>query len=593
MDQDRLLNDILDKAFELSGEERTVFIEHACKGNESLKQKVYQLIAGADLSAPEDFLAGHIPSPDLSEIMTDLDLNGKQFHEGDRIGVYEIIKNLGHGGMGEVYLAKRTDTEFQKQVALKVVKRGMATDEVLRRFDHERHILAQLDHAYIARLLHGGVTEDGLPYFVMEYVEGIPITEYCDQHKHTVIERLHLFQQVCDAVRYAQRNLVIHRDLKPENILVTSNGDVKLLDFGIAKLLEPSNAPITVYQTGGHIGPLTPAYAAPEQVLGNPVNAATDVYSLGVILYQLLTGRRPYLLRQDRGLIPENVEMICERVPSLPSSSVTRKIVQEGASYIDQLSAFRSTEPKRLRRLLQGDLDAIIMKALKKEPKNRYLSASELFLDIDRYLSNRPVEAQRDSTRYRITKFIQRNKIEVLAVTVALFALMGGLFIAIQSSLEAQREATLSSTMLSVLLGTFEDVNPENTQQPLIDPHRLIDSALVRISALEYEPRVHARLLVSMGQVSLSLGVMDRADSLLQKSLDLGIEEYGPNSELVNEALYLLGKVARSSRGFELAEEYHRRALDIRRRVLESGHPDLLESVNATRIHAVYCKARR
>ncbi|MBA2339616.1 MAG: serine/threonine protein kinase, partial [Pyrinomonadaceae bacterium] len=243
---------------------------------------------------------------------------------GERVGTYEIVREIGQGGMGAVYLGERADHLFDKQVAIKIVKRGMDTDFVLRRFARERQVLAALDHPNIAKLLDGGVTEVGLPYFVMEYVEGASINQYCDAHKLTIAERLELFRHICSAVSYAHQNLIVHRDIKPSNILVTEDGTPKLLDFGIAKLLNPPLSAGTIDQTGTFMRLMTPEYASPEQVRGLPITTASDVYSLGVLLYELLTGHRPYRLKSRA---PEEIaSAVCEQEPERPSTAISRVV---------------------------------------------------------------------------------------------------------------------------------------------------------------------------------------------------------------------------------------------------------------------------
>ena len=304
---------------------------------------------------------------------------------GHRIGVYRLVEEIGRGGMGTVYRAVRDDDEFQMVVAIKIVSRGMDTDMVLRRFRTERQILASLDHPNIARILDGGSTSSGLPYFVMEFVDGLPLTRYCDERRLTVTERLRLFRKVCDAVGYAHRNYVIHRDLKPGNILVTSDGTPKLLDFGIAKIVKGSEEDHTV--TG--LAMATPAYASPEQIRGGVIGLGSDIYSLGVILYELLTGHRPYRLPMRDS--EELARVICEREPTRASTVVgIREKVEEGEGAtvtIDpsDVSDRRRTTIDALRRHLRGDLDTIVSVALRKEPDRRYSSVEEFSNDLGRY----------------------------------------------------------------------------------------------------------------------------------------------------------------------------------------------------------------
>jgi serine/threonine protein kinase len=327
---------------------------------------------------------------------------------GRRIGAYAIIRELGRGGMGTVYLAERADGAFQKQVAIKILKRGTDTNEVLRRFRAERQILARLHHSNIAALLDGGETEEGLPYFVMEYVDGKPITRYAHEHQLSVTDRLKLFRVVCSAIGFAHQNLVIHRDLKPSNVLVTNTGDLKLLDFGIAKLVQESepDVTLTVYRM------MTPEYASPEQVKGESVTTVSDVYSLGVLLYELLTGERPYKLKtraQD-----EINRAIREQQPDRPSTALAR------------LGSGKAQSAVRNSKLLRGDLDNIVLKALRKEPERRYASVDQLSADIRRHLEGLPVRARKITVAYRASKFVQRYKFSVAAVLLLALALLVG-----------------------------------------------------------------------------------------------------------------------------------------------------------------------
>ena len=576
-----MINDIIDRALELEGAAREAYLEEACGGDIALREKVNQLIGVMSVDVPAAFMQDPLPVPEFTDIEDVFASRGSHIQAGQRIGVYRIVEQIGFGGMGEVYLAERDDGEFEQRVAIKVVKAGMGTDEVLRRFHYERQILANLEHPNIARLLFGGISDEGQPYFVMEYVEGESITEYCDRKRLSVRERLKLFKTVCDAVRHAQRNLVVHRDLKPGNILVTDDGVVKLLDFGIAKLLEADSDPITAFHTTGRLGPFTPAYAAPEQVLGKPINAGTDVYALGVILYELLTGRRPYQLERGGGLLPENVRLICEKVPTVPSSVATRRHLNEEAAVPYELSEKRGVEPVRLKRTLQGDLDAIVMKALKKEPERRYASAGELSVDLDSYLANKPVSAQNDSWRYRGFKFVQRHKVPVGAIAVAVLALSLGLVTALRSSAIAKREAAVSNSTLSLLLGIFEDINPEKAQKSLIDPKDLIAAGVERVNVLSHEPLIQAEALSNLGRVSLSVGMIQQADSLFSASENLRKENSGRKSLITAQSLYWRGESLRILRDFAESEDYLRNALSIRRRLLRDDNIEIIETLNA------------
>jgi serine/threonine protein kinase/tetratricopeptide (TPR) repeat protein len=345
---------------------------------------------------------------------------------GRQLGVYKLVRRVGQGGMAAVYLAVRADGEYRQQVAIKLIRPGLDSGEVLRRFRNDRQTLAGLDHPNIVKLLDGGSTPEGLPYLVMDYVEGSPIDQYCDNRKLSVDERLRLFSKVCGGVQYAHQKRVIHRDLKPSNILVTAEGVPKLLDFGIAKVLSPElSGQALATQTGARC--MTPAYASPEQVRGRSVTPATDIYSLGVVLYELLSGHRPYRLREHT---PTEMERaICEQEPELPSTAVSRveSETSSGGATVTKtpelVSQTREGQPERLRRRLRGDLDNIVLKALRKEPERRYGSAEEFARDIDRHLKQLPVAARPSSLAYRASKFTRRHRREVSTSVVGIFVL--------------------------------------------------------------------------------------------------------------------------------------------------------------------------
>lgn len=380
---------------ELSTPDRADLLERECAGDPGMKADVQSLLAEADgigsfMEQPAAE-SGFVRVPHGSRV-------------GQRIGAYEIVELLAEGGMGGVYKAVRADDQYRQQVAIKLVRRGLEGDLMLARFKAERQILASLDHPHIARMLDGGLTDDGLPYFVMELIDGEAIDQYCEHHQLTVAQRLNLFCDVCAAVQYAHQNLTVHRDLKPGNILVTANGVVKLLDFGIAKVLEAgasSQATVTALRA------MTPEYASPEQLKGEPITTATDVYSLGVILYRLLSGQSPY--RAEAGEPYALAREVCDTEPLKPSAALA-----DGAGFAN-------------RKQLQGDLDCIILMALRKERDKRYASAEQLSQDIRRHLAHLPVAAQQGTWSYRSSRFLARHKLAVSAGALVLLTLVGGI----------------------------------------------------------------------------------------------------------------------------------------------------------------------
>lgn len=430
------LKQLFNAAVELAPHDREAFLRINCANDSELQSEVSALLtahdsAGNFIQQPALIDVGlvTIDEPSRSAVIT-----------GQQIGTYKVIRELGRGGMGAVYLAARADESFDKQVALKVIKRGMDSDAIIKRFVMERQILANLDHQNITRLIDGGTTEDGLPYFVLEYVEGTTITHYSDQHKLNTIERVKLFRQVCAAVQFAHQNLIVHRDLKPSNILVTKDGTPKLLDFGIAKLLSGAT-PAEATATIGRV--LTPEYASPEELRGQPVTTGSDVFSLGVVLYELLSGHRPYNF-ENRS--PEDVaRKIATSQPIKPSVAITRV---ESANHNndadhrspDEISHTRDGSVDKLRRRLAGDLDNILLKALRKEPERRYLSAQEFSEDLGRHLGGLPVLARPDTLSYRTSKFITRHKAGVAAAAMVLLTLMSATIITSWQARVARRE---------------------------------------------------------------------------------------------------------------------------------------------------------
>jgi eukaryotic-like serine/threonine-protein kinase len=409
------------QAVELPQQDRERFLAEVCKGDETLRQELNSLLACDTPETP--LVSGSFLPP--GDALDDTTSDATADSVGRRIGPYRLLRLLGRGGMGSVHLAVRDDDHYHKEVAIKLLKRGMDTDLMLRRFRQERQILANLEHPFIARLLDGGATDDGLPYFVMEYIDGAPITTYCAEHNLDLTNRLRLFRLVCEAVQYAHQHLVIHRDLKPGNILITKERIPKLLDFGIAKLMDPERGVELRTLTGVGQRMLTPDYASPEQFLGQTISTSSDIYSLGAVLYELLTGQRPHRFEADS--LAGMEKAICEVEPDKPSTAVVRG----------------SQDPPRLRqqrrRQLSGDLDNIILTALRKEPQRRYTSAAELSEDLHRHLEGLPVTARDDRLTYRMGKFIRRHKLGVIAVLLVITSLAAGIVATTYQARRAER----------------------------------------------------------------------------------------------------------------------------------------------------------
>ena len=413
------LRNLFDAALEREPSERASYLDAACQGDTTLRHEVDRLLEAHD---SETHLLEESALPPAWNRIDPLS------REGSRVGPYEILRELGSGGMGTVYLARRADEAFQRLVAVKVLRADVANDDLIRRFQREREILASLDHPNVTRLLDAGTTADSLPYFVMEYVEGTPIHIYCDQEQLPVEERLRLFQQVCDAAAYAHRHGVIHRDLKPGNILV-SNGQVKVLDFGIARVFHGQLAEDTL--TAASLLMMTPQYASPEQVRGEPATRQSDVYALGVILYELVTGHSPYRLRSR--VYHEIIRVVCEEAPTRPSVVIATPIDGDGDP-IERKTTVAPETASRMRRAsldewkeqLRGDLDAVLLKALSKQPMDRYNSPDQLRDDLERHLRREPVWAREVSWWQKSAAAISRHRALVIGTVAVLAAVISG-----------------------------------------------------------------------------------------------------------------------------------------------------------------------
>ena len=413
-DRWRQIEEVFQAAADQPPAGRAAFLDIACNGDTGLRREVESLLGPDD--EPESAIHSAISS--VSESLVN---EQSEPVVGKRIGAYRVTGVIGRGGMGSVYLAVRDDDHYQKKVAIKLVKRGMDTDFIVSRFRAERQILASLEHPRIARLLDGGATEDGLPYFVMEHIDGKPMAQYCDDAKLSIPERLRLFRLVCSAVQYAHQNLIVHRDLKPSNILVIKEGVPKLLDFGIAKLLKSDLGLGATAQTANTLRLMTPDYASPEQVRGETVTTATDIYSLGAILYELLTGQKPH---HFKNYSPTEIERaICHEDTERPSVAISRTV----------------EAPAKVRRQLAGDLDNIVLMAMRKEPARRYNSADQFSEDIRRHLDGQPVIARKDTISYRTGKFVRRHKFSIAAAALVAASLVGGIVATTYQARRAER----------------------------------------------------------------------------------------------------------------------------------------------------------
>ncbi|HEY5807392.1 MAG TPA: serine/threonine-protein kinase, partial [Povalibacter sp.] len=531
------IDSIVHQAQGLGPRERAVFIRKACGADETLLSQVLIALHEDSASGLWDELNNDAAQPDLV---------AAEPIEGQRLGAWRIVRKLGSGGMGDVYLADRADDEYQQQVAIKLVRAGAFTPQVLGRLRTERQILAQLQHPNIARLLDGGRAPDGTPYIVMEYIDGEPIDVYCDRRRLSIPQRIALIRTVCGAVHYAHQNLIVHRDLKPNNIMITPSGEVKLLDFGIAKLLDARHSAHTLAVTQIDYRVMTPAHASPEQVRGDGITTASDIYVLGVLLFELLSGRKPFQLVGSR--LTDMERIICEQEPPLPSSMIERT-AQESPQLVEDIVTCRSSTRARLRKELQGDLDNIVMMAMRKEPARRYHSAEQLSADLERRLTGQPVLATSDSWAYRTRKFVTRHRWPVIASVAGLMLLTA---FAVITFVQARRiaherdvvaaERSRAEQVSSFLVELFELSDPSKSRGNQVTARELLDigSRRVRVGLAD-QPETRATLLGTIGRVYSSLGLYSDSVSLLKEALESRIALYGPKHEQVAEALVALG----------------------------------------------------
>jgi serine/threonine protein kinase len=581
------VSEALDKALHFSSAQRQDYLAEIAHRDPELSRELESLLA-SNQEAGAEFLN----MPALQTTQHEAEDAHRRTLCGQRLGAYQIVELLGEGGMGEVYRAFRADDQYRMEVALKVVRGGQDSSFVFQRFKNERQILARLEHPNIAHLLDGGTTGEGAPYFVMELIEGESIGQYCDQHRLGTVDRLKLFLQVCSAVQFAHQRLIIHRDLKPGNILVTADGVPKLLDFGIAKILDPSFATDGFEPTLTQFRTLTPSYASPEQINGEPITTASDVYSLGVVLYELLTRRHPYRVAGDTA--EKVAQAACEMEPKKPSSVVP----EAGRSGNDHnlgmavaSSAPTARDAEKLRRGLRGDLDNIVLMALRKEPQRRYSSVEHFAQDIRRHLENLPVSARNDTVAYRVSKFARRHKAGVAAAVVVMAALLLGLGMTLQQKRRADRRFNDVRKLANSLI--FE-IHDSIQNLPGATPARklLLDRALQYLDSLSKEASGDISLqrelaagylrigLVQGSTVDASLGQTDDALSNLRKAVAIreAIVNANPSNtdDLLNLAIAYrnLARVLRGAGRLEARTPIDQ-ALAVTERLSRQRKPDL------------------
>jgi serine/threonine-protein kinase len=510
------------------------------------------------------------------------------------IGPYRLLRELGRGGMGIVYLAERADGQFRRHVAVKLLRVTHDAETLRRRFLAERQILATLNHPNIAQLLDGGVSDDGhTPFLVMEYVDGVPITTYCDQQRLTIEERLELFRDVCAAVHHAHSNLVLHRDIKPGNILVTSDRRVKLLDFGIAKLMNPMLGPDDLAITHTELRVMTPEYASPEQVRGDPLTTASDVYTLGVLLYALLSGRRTH--RLTSGSVRELTEVIVERDPQRPSVAVVQAEPQRPDSRTaeataETIAANRQLSVDRLRARLDGDLDAIVMMALRKESGRRYGSADLMWEDVQRHLDGLPILADHGTRWYRTRRFLHRHRLQAVAAVVVALSLVTGTTVAVRQAAVANRERQRAEQALAqskevteFLVRLFQTPAPPGVSRDAVTARDLLAAGTARVERLSGQPLAQAQMLDALGRVTEQVGRFDDAERLLRRALALRRAQNGDHLDAAATMLNLSGLVRQRGAGDE-ALQLAREALGIQRRALGPKHPQVALTIKSVAV---------
>ena len=623
----RTIQSIFYEALDLDASERGAYLDAVCEGDNPLRDEVESLLRSAETYGPFDELVTQLEPPAARTADDEL-------RRGDRVDAYRVLEKVGEGGMGVVYLAERADGQFEQRVALKVVKRTAFNAPLVRNFLNERSILARLTHPNIARLYDGGVLrgpeEDSVearPYFVMEFVEGVPLDRYCDAQRLDVTARLHLFCRIVEAVQFAHQKMVVHLDLKPSNVLVDRAGEVKLLDFGVARLLAAPTKNEASSQTSGFAGAATPEYAAPEQLEGGPVSAATDVYALGIILHELLTGGRPRFRSAMEGggplvsrfVRPSSLVRLRDRsdvvrTESADPGSRTRsaspqtspqdggvnvdlpRLVERGMPKGDRSDESRAADPafarsttaERLQRRLSGDLDAMILKALHEEPGRRYGSAGQLADDIRRHLGGWPINARPQTLGYRSATFIRRHRSAVAAAMLIAVSFLAGIagtawqaHIAAEQRDHARLAEAKAQRVSTFLIDLFKLADPSEARGDTVTARELLARGAARVEAeLKEQPTLQADMMHVMGQVYLSLGLLSDARPLLEHALAMRRSEYEVPHADIAASLHQVAELDYLQGLFENGEGRFTEALAMRRHLFGVGHPDVAASMH-------------
>lgn len=527
---------------------REQFVGQACGGDQPLREEVMAMLRSHEETG--DFM-------ETPAYQANAGLLAEQegaLKIGEQVGDYRILSLLGEGGMGEVYLAE--DLSLGRKVALKLVRPGFGGANLLRQFQREERILGGLTHPNIAQLYGAAFTGTGIPYFVMEYVEGERLDSFCDTRQLSIRERLELFRKVCSAVSYAHRHLVVHRDLKPGNIRVTPDGEPKLLDFGIAKLLEDDNA-VAPAQTITVTTAMTPEYASPEQLRGEPITTATDVYSLGVVLFELLTGQKPYRTKSRR--FDEVARAVTEQEPTRPSLALSKN------------PKSKTQNPK----LLRGDLDNIVLTAIRKEPARRYSSVGQFSEDIRRHLEGLPIVARKDTAGYRATKFVGRNRVAVAAAALVVVAIVTGLIVSLWQAKRAWTQRDVAQRISSFLQNMLGSAAPEVKGIDVKVSDLLNDASARARTELANEPGVMADVLMTLGRTYISLSLADKAEADLRTALAASLKANGELHPTTATTMGWLGlALAYRGQGVE-GEQISRRAVELQRKLHPAGDENL------------------
>ncbi len=580
----RRVKDIFFEVLEKPQAARADFLREVCAADSDLRAEVENLLAAHFES--ESFIEN--PAFEVASVFKQKDANNQT---EKHFGNYKIIREIGAGGMGAVFLAERSDGEFEQQVAVKIIRQSLADKQLINRFKRERQILASLNHPNIAKLLDGGITPDGLPFLAMEYIEGLPVNEYVERGNLSVEEKLRLFLQICAGVAFAHRNLIVHRDLKPSNIFVTKDGAPKLLDFGLAKLLDES---LDAAQTQTAFRALTPAYASPEQLKGETITTASDVYSLGVVLYELLTGERPFHFKNPS--LEEAVHVVCDSDPIRPSeaakgdSKITNYKLREATNGARQTETkVEKPHPKsKIQNLksLKGDLDTIVLQALRKEPERRYKSVPEFAEDIERYLQGLPVKARPNTFTYRAEKFFSRNKIGVAAAFLIFMTLIGGIAATAWQARAARIErdaarrekvkAERVSAFLEGMLGS-PAVSEKGRDVKVID---VLDESAQRIGTeLADQPEVLASVEHTLGFSYGQIGNIDASIAHTKNSMDLTAQIYGENSTQYAFVANEYANILYSKGDYADSEKFCRQSTEIYRQIGEGESKDVANNL--------------